>query len=135
MIQLLLHTSRRFFIMDATHYWSFAREYSIWDAAVATLQFWMADLDPQNLSNAIEWVYTAFFCSNSAQQLRTISEEILFSHFVTTLTNAFEPELVLEDGGYKSGSEILSIPTPLSRAPCLYHISASENLSFGLATP
>ena len=31
--------------MDATDYWPFAREYSIWNAAVAALQFWMADLD------------------------------------------------------------------------------------------
>ena len=76
--------------MDATHYWLLAREYSIWNAAVSALQFWMADLDPQTLSNAIEWVYTAFFCSNSAQQLRTIAEEILFSCFVTTLNDAFE---------------------------------------------
>ena len=52
--------------MDTTHYWPFAREYSIWNAAVAALQFWMADLDPQMLSEAIEWVYTTFFCSNSA---------------------------------------------------------------------
>ena len=59
-------TSPQFFIMDATQYWPFAREYSIWNAAVATLQFWMADLEPQTLSNAIEWVYTAFFSSNSA---------------------------------------------------------------------
>ena len=50
--------------MDATDYWPFAREYSIWNAAVAALQFWMADLDPPMLSNAIEWVYTTFFCSD-----------------------------------------------------------------------
>ena len=40
--------------MDAIHYWLFAREYSIWNAAVAALQIWMAELDPQTLSNAIE---------------------------------------------------------------------------------
>ena len=76
--------------MDATHYWPFAREYSIWDAAVAALQFWMADLNPQSLSNAIEWVYTAFFCNNSVQHLRNISEEILFGGFMTTLNDTFE---------------------------------------------
>ena len=42
------------------------RLHTIWNAAFAAFQFWMADLDPQILSNAIEWVYTAFFCSNSA---------------------------------------------------------------------
>ena len=121
--------------MDATLYWPFSREYSIWNAAVAALKFWIADCDPQMLSNAIEWVYTAFFCSNSAQHLRNISEEKLFSCFVTTLNDAFKWELALEDGGYKSGSESLSIPTPLPRARCLHHVSASKNLSFWPATP
>ena len=76
--------------MDVTHYWLLARKYSIWNAAVAALQFWMTDLDPQTLSNVIEQVYTAFSCSNSALHLRSISEEILFSHFVTTLNDTFE---------------------------------------------
>ena len=89
MIHLNLHAPRRFLIMDATHYWPFAMEYSIWNATVAALQFWMADLFPEILSNAIEWVYTAFFCRNSVQHLRSISEEI-FSHFMTTLNNAFK---------------------------------------------
>ena len=120
--------------MDTTHYWLFAREYSMWNTAVASPQFWMEDLNPQILSNAIELVYTAFFCSNSAQQLRTISEEVLFGHFVTTLNDAFEWELALEDEGYNSGSS-LNIPTPLCRTPHLYHVSTGENLSFRPATP
>ena len=76
--------------MDATDYWPIAREYSIWNAAVAALQFWIADLDLLMLSNAIECVYTAFFCSNSAQHLRNTPEEILFSHFRTTSNDAFK---------------------------------------------
>ena len=32
-------TSRRFFIMDATDYWPFAREYSIWNTAVAAFEW------------------------------------------------------------------------------------------------
>ena len=99
MFQLILHTSRRFFIIDTTHYWPFAREYSIWNAAVTALQFWMAYLEPQNLSNAIEWVYTVFFCSASSQQLRNMSEEVLCGHLVTALNDAFEQELALEDKG------------------------------------
>ena len=39
--------------MDATHYWLFAREYTIWNAAITTLQFWMADLNPLTLCNAM----------------------------------------------------------------------------------
>ena len=108
--------------MDATDYWPFTGEFSMWNAAVAALQFWMADPDPQMLSNAIEWDYTAFFCSNSAQHLRNISEDILFSCFMITLNDPFKWELALEDGGYESGSESLSIPTPLCRAPSLYHV-------------
>ena len=128
-------TSPQFFIMNATQYWPFAREYSIWNIAVTALQIWMADLDPQTYSNAIEWVYTALFCSNSAQQLKTISEEVLFGHFVSTLNNTFERELTLRDKEYKSGSESLNIPTPLHRMSCLYCISVSENSSFRPATP
>ena len=52
-------TSRKVFIMDATDYWPFAHEYSIWKATVAALWFWTEDLDPQMLSNAIKRVYTA----------------------------------------------------------------------------
>ena len=40
--------------MNATDYWPLAIEYSVWNAAVATLQFWTADLEPQTLGSAIE---------------------------------------------------------------------------------
>ena len=128
-------TSGRFFIMDATDYWPFAREYPIWNTAVTALHFWTADLDPPMLSKSIERIYTTFCYTDSVQCLRYISEEILFGHFVTTLNEAFKWELTLEDGGYKSGSESLRIPTPLHWAPQLYHVSTWENLSFGPVTP
>ena len=96
---------------------------------------WMTDLDPQTLSNAIEYVYTAFFCSNSTQQLRSIIEEVLFGYILTTLNDAFERELALEGKGYDGGSKSLNILTPLHRTPYLYHISTGENLSFRPATP
>ena len=76
--------------MDTTDYWPFAREYSLWNIEVAALQFWTADLTTQTLSNAIEQVYTSFFCSNSVHHIQNISDEILFSHFVTTFNDAFE---------------------------------------------
>ena len=53
---LLLHT-----IMNVTDYWPMARQYLIWNAAVAALQFWTADLKAQVLSGTIEQVYNAFF--------------------------------------------------------------------------
>ena len=105
-------------IMGAMHYWPFAWEYSIWNATVTALQFWTADLKPHVLSNAIEWVYTAFLHSHSTQQL---PEEILFNHFMTTLNDTFEIKLTQEDEGYDSRSESLNIPTPLRRAPWKYH--------------
>ena len=37
-----------------------AREYSIWNAAIAALQVWTADLKVHILSSAIEQVYNAF---------------------------------------------------------------------------
>ena len=120
--------------METTHYLPFAREYPVLNTAVTALQFWMADHKPHLLSNAIERVYKAFFCSDSAQQIRNQPEETIFSHFVTTLSNAFKWELTQEDKGYESGSKSLNIPTPLRRAPWIYHVSMSENLSFNPTT-
>ena len=54
---------------------------------------------------------------------------------MTTLNDAFEWELTLEDIGYKSGSESSNIPAPICWAPWLYHVSTQENLSLGPATP
>ena len=121
-------------IMDAIHYWSFAREYSIWNCAFAVLQLWTADLEPHLLSDAIEWVYTDFLYSNSAQHLQNLPEEILFGCFMTTFNDTFQRELTQEDKGYESGRESLSIPTPLRRVPRIYHVSTSKNLSFDPTT-
>ena len=52
-----------------------------------------------------------FFCSNSAQQLQTLPEEILFGNFMTTLNDTSERDLTLENEGYESRSERLSIST------------------------
>ena len=79
--------------MDAPQYWPFAHEYSIWNAAIAALQFWMADLGPHVLSPAINLVNTAFFYADHTHQLQNLPEEVLFGHFVTTLNDAFEEEL------------------------------------------
>ena len=47
--------------MNTAEYWPMAREYSIWNAAVAALQFWTADLKAHVLSSAIEQVYNALY--------------------------------------------------------------------------
>ena len=107
-----------------------AREYLIWNAAIASLQFWTADLDMPTLGNAIEEVYSAFFYTASTHTLHQQSAEILFSHFMTTLNAAFEQKLALEDEGYESSSENFNIPTPLRKVSKIHHVSSIENASF-----
>ena len=106
-----------------------ARKYSVWNAAVAALQFWTADLKAQVLSSAIEEVYTAIFYTASAHTLHQQSDKILFGHFVIMLNATFEWKLSLEDKGYESSSENFNIPTPL-RTLKIHHISIIENASF-----
>ena len=57
--------------MNTADYWLMAREYSIWNAAIASLQFWTEDLDPVTLGRATEHVYTTFFYSPSSHALCT----------------------------------------------------------------
>ena len=116
--------------MNAADYWPMAREYSIWNATVAALQFWTTDLKVHVLSSAIEQVYNAFFYLASTHLLCQQTDEILFSHFMTTLNAAFESKLALEDEGYESGSKNFNIPTPLRRTSKIHHISSVENASF-----
>ena len=75
---------------NTTEYWPMAREYLVWDAAIAALQFWTADLDAHTLSSAIEEVYSAFVYTASAHTLHQQLDEILFGCFVTTLNTVFE---------------------------------------------
>ena len=116
--------------MDPVNYWLMAREYSIWNAAIAALQFWTADFKAHILSSTIEQVYNAFFYSTSTYMLCQQSDELLFSFFMTTLNAAFESKLALEDEGYSSGSENFNIPTPLRRTSKIHHISSEEHASF-----
>ena len=96
------------------------------------LQLWTAGHDPHFLSNTIDQVYAAFFLSEHAQQILNLPKEILLSHFVTTLNDAFETELVQEDEGYENGSENFNIPTTLSRSPRIYYVYMVDDLSFNL---
>ena len=86
------------------------------------------------LSNAIEGVNSAFFYSDSTQHLQ-YEEEILFGHFMTTVNDAIEWQLTLEDMEYKSESESLNVPTSLWWEPQPFHVSTQDNLSFRPATP
>ena len=99
--------------MNATDHWPMAREYSVWNAALAALQFWTFDLKAHILSSAINQVSNAFFYSTSTHMVHKQSDKILFCHFMTTLNVVFESKLALEDEGYKSSLENFNIPTPL----------------------
>ena len=127
---LLLH-----FIMNVTDYWPLAREYLIWNIAVAALQFLTADPGAHVLSSTIEQVYNAFFYATSIHLLCQQSEEVLFSHFMTMLNAAFESKLTLEDEGYESGSENFNISTPLRHTPRIHQVSSDDNISFDPITP
>ena len=76
--------------MNVTDYWPMAREYSIWNATIASLQFWTADLDPVTIGMTTDKIYSAFFYSTSSHTLHQQFEEILFGHFVITLNAALD---------------------------------------------
>ena len=85
--------------METVDYWLMAQEYSIWNAAIASLQFWTEDLDPVTLGIASERVYTTFFYTSTSQTLCQQSDETLFGHFVIALNAAFTQQLLLADEG------------------------------------
>ena len=107
-----------------------AREYTIWNTTIGSLQFWTADLDPVTLGRATEQVYTTFFYSSSSHTLLQQSDKILFGCFVTALNATFDQQLLLADEGYESGSYAIDLPTPLRKTPRIHHISSIEHASF-----
>ena len=116
--------------MNTADYWLMAREYSIWNAAIASVQFWTEDLDPVTLGRATEYVYTAFFYLPASHTLHQQSDETMFGHFVIALNVAFDQQLLLADEGYKSGSDTINLPTPLRKTPRIHHVSSMEHASF-----
>ena len=126
---MVLHTATTL-SMDAADYWPNAREYSIWNAAIASLQFSRADLDPVTLGRATEHVYTTFFYSPSSHTLCQQSDEILFGCFVITLNAAFDQQLSLAGEGYESGSDTLDLPTLLRKTLQIHLVSSIEHASF-----
>ena len=116
--------------MNVADYWLMVREYSIWNAAIASLQFWTADLDPVTLGIATEEVYSVFFYSTSTHTLYQQSDEILFGHFMIALNAAFDQQLALADEGYENSSDTINLPTPLRKIPRIHHVSSIEHASF-----
>ena len=95
--------------MNIADYWPMVREYSIWNAAIASLQFWTADLAPVTLSRATEEDYSALFYSSSSHTLHQQSDEILFGHFVIALNATFDWQLLLADEDYENGSDTIDM--------------------------
>ena len=107
-----------------------ATEYSIWNAIIAALQFWTADLDPVPLGRATEEVYTSFFYSSSSHTLHQQSDEILFGHFMIALNATLDWQLSLADKGYESSSDTINLPTQIRKMPRIHHISSIKHASF-----
>ena len=70
--------------METAEYWPMAREYGIWNATIASLQFWAEDLDPITLDIASEHSTHA---SSGLQQATTYASylkklylDVLFLH-------------------------------------------------------
>ena len=116
--------------METAEYWLMAQEYSIRNAAIASLQFWTEDLDPVTLSIATEHIYTTFFWTSTSHTLHQQSEETFFGCFVIALNAAFTQQLSLADEGYESGSDTVDLPTPSQKTPHIHHVSSIEHASF-----
>ena len=78
--------------MDTADYWLMAREYSIWNATITSLQFWTEDLDPVTLDRATEHIYIRFFYSPMSHTLCQQSDEALFGCFVIALNVTFDQQ-------------------------------------------
>ena len=119
--------------METAEYWPMACEYVIWNATIASLQFWAEDLNPITLGIASECIYTTFFWTPTSHTLHQLSKDVLFGCFVTALNAAFTQQLSLADVGYKSGSNTADLPTPLQKTPRIHHMSSMEHASFNPA--
>ena len=109
---------------------SVAREYSIWNATIASLQFWAEGLNPVTLSIASKCIYTTFFWTPMSHMLCQLPEVVLFGCFVIVLNATFTQQLSLADEGYESGSDTVGLPTPLRKTAHIHHIPSMEHASF-----
>ena len=123
--------------MDTVDYSLMPGKYSIWNATIASLQFWTEDLNPVTLGIATEHVYIIFFYMPTSHTLHQQSDETLFGCFIIALNAAFTQHLLLADEGYESGSDTIELPTPLQKTPHIHHVSSMEHASFNpvITTP
>ena len=107
-----------------------AREFSIWNATIVSLQFWTTNLDLVSLGIATERVYNTFFYTPTRFTLQQLANDVLFGRFVIALNAAFTQQLTIADEGYKSGTENANLPMPLQKMPRVHHVSTLEHASF-----
>ena len=119
--------------METAEYWPMVHEYAIWNASIASLQFWAVDPNPVFLGIASECIYTTFFWTNNSHTLCQLPEDILFGCFVIALNAAFTQQLSFADEGYESGSGTMDLPTPLRKTLHILHISSLDHASFNPA--
>ena len=91
LIPQLLEFYRKFTTttMETAEYWLMACKYTIWNAAITSLQFWAEDFNWITLGIASECIYTSFFWTPTSHTLCQLSEDVLFGHFVIALNAAF----------------------------------------------
>ena len=116
--------------METEEYWLMGCKYAIWNATIASLQFWAEDLNPITLGIASECIYITFFWTPTSHTLCQLFEDVLFGCFVIALNAAFTQQLSLADEGYESGSDTVDLPTPLRKTPHIHHMSSMEHASF-----
>ena len=116
--------------MDTADYWPMACKYAIWNAAIASLQFWAEYLNQVTLGIASQCVYTTFFWTPTSHTLCQLPEDVLFGCFVIALNAVFTHQLSLADEGYESGSDTNDLPMPLWKTPCILHVSNMDHASF-----
>ena len=106
-----------------------AREYSIWNAAIASLQFWTADLDMITLGTAIEEVYSAVLHNINLYTMSAMWWNIIWSlcdHIKCSLWTE------ISTGRWRLWKWFRKLhnANPLRKMPKIHHISSIKNASF-----
>ena len=112
-------TSRRFLIMDATELLAICSGILHMECSSCSPNSFGQMISTLRCSAApLKGFYTAFVCSEFCPAHAVYCRrQNIFGLFMTTINDAFEWELTLEDIGYKSGSKSLSVPTPICQKP------------------
>ena len=108
--------------MDALQYLPVACEYSIWNATVSTLQFWMPDLEPLILSNVINQVYAAFFYSDYIKKYKMYQ-------MIHSLVALWPPWIMLLKLSLHRMIKVMRVKVKASTSPPLSAVHHKYNIS------